>query len=217
MSDIFSVLKVRPFLILLTVEFCTLIGIFIVSSLGGSIGLYYVTNNDSNLYGTISGVAGTVTSLCCLAAVPAITLLSKFTGKRNGLILLSCMGIFGYILMFFMNDPRCPWLMVGAGTLPQISVTAFWLLNGSMATDLVDYDALYNQKHRPAIFSSIMGWVSKFCIASGMLISGYLINWTGFDVKLETAQAEGVFFTMRLYMSLIPAIGLVLAIFALLH
>jgi len=58
------------------------------------------------------------------------------------------------------------------------------------------------------------GWIMKFggAIAGGL--SGWVLVWTGFDVKLGGAQADGVFFAMRLCFSIIPAAGCLLALLA---
>jgi GPH family glycoside/pentoside/hexuronide:cation symporter len=51
----------------------------------------------------------------------------------------------------------------------------------------------------------------------GALASGYILTFTGFDVKLEGHQTEHALFMIRFLLALIPVIGLVIALLALLR
>ena len=50
--------------------------------------------------------------------------------------------------------------------------------------------------------------------ALAVALSGWVVVWTGFDVRAGAAQPEGVFTAMRICFSLIPAVGSLLALAA---
>ncbi|HEY8876490.1 MAG TPA: MFS transporter, partial [Roseateles sp.] len=58
---------------------------------------------------------------------------------------------------------------------------------------------------------------SKVGIALGTGASGWILQFTGFDAKLETAQSPHAIFMIRILLSTIPVIGLVIALVSLLR
>ncbi len=68
------------------------------------------------------------------------------------------------------------------------------------------------------VFNMILGlnpaWIMKVGGAIAIGLSGWVLVWTGFDVQLGGAQADGVFFNMRLCFSIIPSAVCLLALAA---
>ena len=56
------------------------------------------------------------------------------------------------------------------------------------------------------MFGAAYGWFTKVGGALALLISGFLLVRTGFDVKLEAAQAPATIMAMRALNALVPAI-----------
>jgi GPH family glycoside/pentoside/hexuronide:cation symporter len=81
-----------------------------------------------------------------------------------------------------------------------------------MQADVVDYDEMVTGERREGSFASIFSWILKLSFCVGYLISGPLLEWSGFDASLEGAQPEAVLTNMRLGYMIIPMASLVIAL-----
>ena len=97
-------------------------------------------------------------------------------------------------------------VFIGAG------YAGLWLMLASMQADVVDHDELKTGERREGSFASIFSWILKFAFCVGFLISGPLLEFTGFDAALEAAQPESVLCNMRIGYVVIPVAALVLAL-----
>ena len=100
---------------------------------------------------------------------------------------------------------------IGAG------YAGLWLMIPSMQVDVVDYDELITGERREGSYASIFSWVLKLSFVIGFMISGPLIEWTGFDASLNNNQLPGVYTTMRIGYLVIPIVALILAIYFLMN
>jgi GPH family glycoside/pentoside/hexuronide:cation symporter len=85
---------------------------------------------------------------------------------------------------------------------------------GAMNADVCDLDELQNGKRREGMFGAIYWWMVKLGMSVAFLAGGYLLNATGFDVKLGAAQSESTLFMLRVYDVGVPIITSLLAIWA---
>jgi GPH family glycoside/pentoside/hexuronide:cation symporter len=81
-----------------------------------------------------------------------------------------------------------------------------------MQIDVVDLDELKTGERREGSFASIFSWVLKLSFCVGFLVSGPLLELTGFDAALEGAQPEAVLRNLRLGYIAIPVVSLVAAL-----
>jgi GPH family glycoside/pentoside/hexuronide:cation symporter len=81
----------------------------------------------------------------------------------------------------------------------------------SMQVDVVDYDEVKTGERREGSFASIYSWVLKLSFMAGFLVSGPLLEMTGFKIHLEADQPDFVFTNMRLGFFAIPLVSLVVA------
>jgi GPH family glycoside/pentoside/hexuronide:cation symporter len=95
---------------------------------------------------------------------------------------------------------------IGAG------YAGLWLMIPSMQVDVVDYDELKTGERREGSYASIFSWVLKLSFVIGFLISGPVIELTGFDANLNADQEDGVYEIMRIGYIVIPIVALALAI-----
>jgi len=79
----------------------------------------------------------------------------------------------------------------------------------------VDYDELHTGERREGSFASIYSWVLKLSFVVGFLISGPLLELTGFDANDGYNQAEGVYTNMRIGFLVIPILALSIALLVL--
>ena len=92
----------------------------------------------------------------------------------------------------------------------------FWLLMGSMGADIMDYDELEGGRRREGAFSACASWINKVGMAGGAGISFFILDWVGFDSNVA-AQTPHTIFMIRLLLMLIPIVGLVLSVIALMR
>jgi len=82
----------------------------------------------------------------------------------------------------------------------------------AMVADVCDYDELNTGKRREGIFAAIYWWMVKLGMSAVALLSGVLLNASGFDVALESAQSSKTLFLMRVFDVSIPAITSLIAL-----
>ena len=83
---------------------------------------------------------------------------------------------------------------------------------GSMISDVCDYDELHSHERREGIFGAIYWWMVKVGMAIAGLMTGYLLNLSGFDVKLGADQSQQTLFWLRSFDVVIPIVTSLLAI-----
>jgi GPH family glycoside/pentoside/hexuronide:cation symporter len=111
--------------------------------------------------------------------------------------------------------PECPWLMLINTAFIGVGYAGLWLILPSMQADVVDYDELKTGERREGSFASIFSWILKLSFCVGFLISGPLLELTGFDAALGDDQGEAVYRNMRIGYIMIPVASLLLALFVL--
>ena len=80
-----------------------------------------------------------------------------------------------------------------------------------MTADVTDFDDLENGTRREGSFGAFYGWTMKVGFAVCFLVSGFILEWTGFKASLGGSQPEGTLFAIRLLYTIVPAIGLLIA------
>ena len=98
-----------------------------------------------------------------------------------------------------------PFIAFGLGSL-------FTLIN-SMVADVVDFDELHTGTRREGMFGAIYWWMVKLGLAITSLISGFLLNASGFNVELGLNQSASALLKMRLFDIGIPIVTSLAAIF----
>ncbi len=89
---------------------------------------------------------------------------------------------------------------------------SLFTLVSSMVADVCDLDELKNETRREGMFSAIYWWTVKLGIATASLLSGFLLNATGFDQALGLGQPVSALFWMRLCDVGIPIVTTLIAI-----
>jgi Na+/melibiose symporter-like transporter len=68
------------------------------------------------------------------------------------------------------------------------------------------------------MYSATFAWTIKLSIALTMILSGYMLNWAGYDASLEATQGPGVVERLRLlYMTVPVGLGLLGLVFVFLY
>lgn len=197
-------------LLLIWTVFSLNMGIF--AALGTYLNVYYVFGGNKAAGASLSGAVGTLGLCTSLAAIPLSTWCCRVLGKHVTLTAALWLYIVGSVLKWWCVNPVFPWLQLILPFFFSIGISSVYIVLSSMQADVVDLDELEHGGRREGMFSAVGGWIMKCGSALALGLSGWVLVWTGFDVKLGGAQADGVFFNMRLCFSIIPAIGCLLAL-----
>jgi len=82
-----------------------------------------------------------------------------------------------------------------------------------MISDVCDYDELQTHQRREGVFGAIYWWMVKVGMALAGLLTGILLKVSGFDVALETAQADKTLVLLRVFDVGVPLVTSGIAIF----
>ncbi len=214
-ETLYETLSCRPFRIQLLMRMTYALGTSMVGALGYYDTVYYVCRGDivtATKWNTLMGISGMVFGF---AGIPTFALIAKKFGKRSGLMAVLGSAIFAFIGTWWFYNPAIPWIQIFASGLIAFTGAGFWTLEGSIAADVIDADELTSHKRREGAFYSCASWITKLGMALGAGASGFILAATGFDAKLEGAQSEHSLLMIRVFLAVIPIIGLVLAMTAL--
>ena len=202
----------KPFLILCTFTIFFLLGTSIYDSYGRYVGTYYVLGGDwersslFQIYGTF------IYTVCSLGLIPVFRRVSEHIGKNRTLLIATSLVLFSGILTWFTNRPDLPYLMLVNTIFIGAGYAGLWLMIPSMQADVVDSDELATGERREGSFAAIYSWVLKLSFCIGFLISGPLLEFTGFDAALGSSQPENVLLNLRIGYIALPVGALILAV-----
>ena len=177
--------------------------------------VHYVFSGDEvaaneGYWPTLHGSVGALVTT--FVVIPIIERISKKLGKKKTFLLSQAISIIGYILFWFLFVPGKPYLFLIALPFFSFGIGGLFTLMMSMTADVLDLDELNTGKRREGIFGAIYWWMVKvgFAIAGGL--SGVIMAWVGFDPGAEV-QVEGANTGMRVFYSIFPVVGTLLAMY----
>jgi len=180
----------------------------------GYLAIYYVCGGNKELGTSIQGIGGTIGTVWSFALLPLLKPISQKFGKRFALILGGTISLAAAIAQPFILNPKYPYLML----VPALVVAPLMLISNTIANavvpDICDLDELENGERREGLFTSVMGFMAKMEISLCTLIVGYMVVWSGLDLKLTTPQAPEVL-NRLFWMAIIPNIIFTLGAFLL--
>ncbi len=201
----------RPYLILLGVALVYAIPTGLAGTLGFYVTNYHVFSADMNKSGLIMGVGGVAYAVCGIAGIPVAAALSRRLGKPKALSIVLIGGLIAYGSSWWMYTPDAPWLSVVCGGFNGLAATGLWVILPSMCADVVDFDEIQSGKRREGAYSSTFSWILKLGWSVAALVSGPILQITGFDAKLEAHQSASTMLWMRALFAGIPVVALLIA------
>ncbi|MBK1876104.1 MFS transporter [Pelagicoccus mobilis] len=206
-----------PFQILIGITVLMLIGLMLVGHLGYYVTVYHIfAGEKSEMVGVLMAVGGIVSQVCCMIAVPILAKISRSIGKTGTLGIAMILSIVGSALKWVCFTPENPWLSIIPGIVMSGGLAATWTLINAMIPDIVDLDELHTGERREGMYSAVHGWVFKLGVSLALVVSGYVLTWSGFDAALGAGQDQQAVFYMRLYFCIIPVIAISIAFLLLL-
>jgi GPH family glycoside/pentoside/hexuronide:cation symporter len=207
-------LQYADFLKLCAATFFLFNGIMLVGAFSSYITIFYVSGGDTDMGARYIGLFGTVNTISTFIAITVVTWIATKIGKRRTFIISTSATLIGSLLKWPCYDPMIPWLVVLPAPFIAIGMGGLFTLASSMMADVCDLDELQTGERREGMFGSIYWWMVKLGMSLAFLLSGYLLNATGYDVEMGGAQTSFTFFWMRVVDVAIPATTSLLAIIA---
>jgi len=197
-------LRNKPFAIHITMISLVLCGLSIIAPLTLYINNYYIFGGDKNQAATLIGVSGTVSAFAGFLNIPIVNFLSRRFGKKKVLCggVLFC-GVF-YQASWFLFTPAMPYLQLVLPLATGLGFACCWMLNPSITADICDYDEFKTGQRREGVYSAIFAFAYKSASSLVVLVSGFMIAWTGFTLELPSQTPETIH-RMRLLMMLAPS------------
>jgi len=212
--------KCGPFVKLVVVTFLIFNGFMLASAFTAYVVFFYVFGGQPTMDlmyqngGTLLGAFGTFSAICtAFLAIPATTWISSKIGKRKTFLITMSLAIFGYILKWIGYNPGNPYLLIVAAPFLAFHLGSLFTIVCSMIADVCDLDELQTGTRREGMFSGIYWWIQKLGMAGASILSGVLLNATGFDIKLGLNQAANTLFYMRVCDVGIPILTSLIAIY----
>jgi GPH family glycoside/pentoside/hexuronide:cation symporter len=213
-DDMKATVKNRIFLRIVGVVFLITAGFNFVGCFSNYIVIFFVYGGDRSAASTMLGYNGTVWAFTALLAVFPMTWISKRVGKSRALILFVSFMVSGSFLKIVCYSTTYPWLTIFPTIFIAAGMLALYTLAISMVGDICNLDELESGQRREGSFSAVYYWWLKVATAAGALISGLLLQSTGFTEKLVT-QSEHTLLWMRIWEIGLPGVLSLVALFLL--
>ena len=169
----------------------SLFGIF-----GTFVNIFYVFGGNKTAGAAMSATAGTIGWVCAWFSIPLVTWFSKRFQKHNTLRFTLALMVAGGILKFWCFNPKYPYLQLVLPFFFSTGIAGVYTVLSSMQADVVDLDELRSGYRREGIFGAAGGWVMKSAGALAGVLSGVMLNLTGYDVALGGHQNPRTYFWM---------------------
>ncbi len=204
-------IREKPFLLLIGSVFFVFVGLFFMIPLLTYISLYFVSQGDKQLMGSIGMYTAPVQATTQLLSMFTIGYFAKFMDKKTLLITGLSIGILGYLSSWFLFTPEHPFLTILPPVIINIGLCACWVLNGSFSADICDWDELKTGKRREGMYSAVFGFMNKLAIALVMTVSSWVLVRLGFEGENLDPTTQQLF-TLRWFYIVVPVVSMVGAI-----
>lgn len=174
--------------------------------------VYYMFNGDAGAAGYWPTLHGCLSALATtFLVIPIVAKVSKKIGKKKTFLISQGVSLIGYVMFWFLFIPGQPFMFILALPFFAFGIGGLFTLMMSMTADVCDLDELNTGKRREGIFGAIYWWMVKFGSAFAGLLSGLIMSFVGFSPDLAV-QPEGAITGLRIFYSVLPIIGTLLAI-----
>ncbi|MBW8002760.1 MAG: MFS transporter [Planctomycetes bacterium] len=204
--------KCKPFVKLCAATFLIFNGYQLGIFFSIYIMIYYLFNGDDSPAGKLYGLFGTILAVSTLCVIPLTGWVATRIGKRQTFLITISLSIVGYALKWVGYNPAHPYWLLAAAPLVAFGTGSLFTLMGSMIADVCDCDELETHQRREGVFGAIYWWMVKVGMALALLLTGVLLNVSGFDVKLAGEQSAKTLFMLRVFDISIPIVTSVIAL-----
>jgi GPH family glycoside/pentoside/hexuronide:cation symporter len=193
----------RSFLCIIGYTTFTVIGVFLVNSFAFYINLYHVFGGEMNASSMLGGHANAIFQWAGIALAPVVAIVSRRLGKRATLLTGFSLVAVGFASSWWTYTPSAPYLQLVSLALISPGLGCLWVLGPSMLADTCAHDSETTGLKRAGMFNASFVWSIKVGISAALILSGYMVKWSGVDPELAV-QPTGVLVNLRLLYATIP-------------
>jgi GPH family glycoside/pentoside/hexuronide:cation symporter len=204
-------LKCRPFVKICAATFLVFNGYQLGISFSIYVMIFYVFGGNDSSAGELLGWFGTVTAASTILVIFITGWLATRIGKRRTFLITISISLVGYAAKWIGYSPDHPYWLLYTAPLVAFGVGSLFTLMGSMIADVCDYDELETHQRREGVFGAIYWWMVKIGMALAGLLTGVMLNVSGFGVELAM-QSERTLFLLRLFDIGVPLLTSAIAI-----
>jgi GPH family glycoside/pentoside/hexuronide:cation symporter len=212
LKGIGTTFKCKPFVKLCGATFLVFNGYQLGISFSIYVMIYYLFSGNNSDAGKLLGSFGTLTVISTLCVIPLTGWIATHLGKRKTFLITISLSIVGYALKWVGYNPEHPYWLLFAAPLVAFGTGSLFTLMGSMISDVCDYDELKTHQRREGVFGAIYWWMVKVGMALAGLLTGVLLEASGFDVALGPVQADSTLLLLRVFDVGIPIVTSVIAL-----
>lgn len=195
----------RQFLLLCGIVLLVFLGIFLIQPFTLYINIHYVFGGAKEPVAALNMVMNFIFQGVGLALTPLVAVISRRTGKKPTLVGGLVFVLIGYLLSWVTYTPTMPYLQMVTLALCSVGLSCLWVITPSMLADLCDIDEHETGLRREGMYNAAFAWVTKAGVSATLILSGYMLQWSGFRAEAET-QTQSVVFMLRLLFVLVPTI-----------
>lgn len=215
LDTIYKTLKCRPFRAQLAMALSYGLATSMLGTLGYYTTVYYVCGGDIALGSMWNFGMGLGSMFFGLIGVPIFATIANKFGKRRAMMANQWTGIFVFVASWWLYNPEIPWLQFFASGGIAFTQGGFWSIYSSIGADVIDYDELETGKRREGAFSATGTYMMKIGLALGIMLSGAVLTFFGFDSALGGDQDPTALVKIRVAFAGLPIAGLLFAFLAL--
>lgn len=209
-------LQNRYFALVVSANSILIVGTTMVAPLGYYTIIYHVYGGEkSSASGMILSMAGYAAIGGSLLGIPTMVRLSKLLGKKKTLILALVIALIGNLLKWPCYTPVLPVLVLIPDLIQAFAFTSIWNLQRAMIPDVVDLEEQRTGERREGMFGGVFGLTIRVGSAVALVISGFVLDLSGFDASLGGNQSEGTVTWIRIIYTVVPSVAILVAILVL--
>lgn len=204
-------LACQPFRVLLLTLVLFAVPTSMVGALSWYVLSYHVLPASQGTAAFYGGLAGTAYSVVGAACIPFAVWLARKIGKGRALQWGLYGGSVALASSFLLYTPAAPILSSVCHGLFGIATSGFfWVLLPSMLADVIDFDELEGGRRHEGAYTSILSYVLKLGTTFTLVMTGPLIELTGFDAR-KAVQSPATVMGLRILFAVVPAVAALLA------
>ncbi len=204
-------LKNRTFIKLVISFVLVIIGFQFVMGFSNFIMIYYVYLGDKDAASVLMGWNGTIWAITGLVGVLPMSWISARIGKKQTVMFSFSLLAIGQLSKIVCYSQTYPWLSVIPTVFLSWGMVMCFSLVNSMNADICDEDELNTGVRREGSYYAVYGWWWKASVSIAYVISGYLLELTGYNADLAQ-QMDSTLFWLRFWEIGLPTVLVVLAV-----
>ncbi len=216
LKGIGTTFRCKPFVKICAATFLVFNGYQLGISFTLYVMIYYLFGGENGPAGELQGWFGTLTAATTIGVIVLTGWLGTRIGKRKTFLVTISISLVGYAAKWIAYDPIHPYWLLATAPLIAFGVGSLFTLMGAMISDVCDYDELTTGERREGVFGAIYWWMVKIGMALAGLLTGIMLNASGFDVDLAEQTARTTFL-LRVFDVGVPLVTSAIALWIMLR